>query len=170
MRLTERELLELYEAVVKPFEHPDPLGYMVRALLVSEGDPDFIDGDGDRGFMPVNPSRATETTGVQEVQSLQNNVIATLSLDRILYENYQSIDDMIIAFHFGDEAVAEEYTGEQKAFLDAVNDGRPEVEDLLYPPLATVEDVIKLLSESESKKKMTKSRKDFFRKLIKNGA
>ena len=60
---------------------------------------------------------------------------------------------MIIAFHFGDEAVTEEYEGDEKAFLDAIIEARPDVEDILFPPLATVDDVIKLLSDSESGKK-----------------
>lgn len=170
MKLGQEELMQLYEAVVKPFEHPDPLGYMVRALLVSEGDPDFIDGDGDRGFMPVSPSRATQMTGVQEVQTLQNNVIATLTMDRMLYEQYQSIDDMIVAFHFGEEVVQEEYQGDEKAFLEAVTEAHEDVEDLLHPPLATVDDVISLLDQSDSCGKMSKSRKTFFKKLIKDGA
>ena len=167
MKLTNDELRELYVGLVKPFQHPDPLGFMTRVLLLSEGDPDFVDGD-ERGFLPINATYASEQTGVPEIQSLENNVIAGLSLDRINFERYQNIDDMVIATHHEGEVDPSEYTVEQQDFLNAVEETRQEVLLILEPPLATVDDVIDLLTENRKGLGITKKQNDFFCFLLEN--
>lgn len=167
MILETQELLQLYEAVVKPFGHPDPLGYMARALLESEGDPDYIDVEGKRGFMPVDPARALEMTGASEIQSLQSNLVATLTMDRMLFEDYRSIDDMIIAFHYGDDATSGDKTKSQSDFIALVNEGRQDVHRLMYPPFATVKDVIKALDERNVDRRLSTDEKNFFSYLLK---
>lgn len=161
MQLTDEQLRELYFGLIKPFQHPDPLGFMTRALLLSEGDPDFVDGE-NRGFLPLVSGYAVEQTGVPEIQSLDNNVIAALSLDRIHFDQYQNVDDMVIATHYEGEVTPGVYTKEQTEFLNAIEDTRAELVDILEPPLATVEDVIKLIKSNEEGFGVSKKQLDFF--------
>lgn len=165
--MTSRELRVLYESIVKPFGHPDPMGYMTRALIMTEGDPDYIGMDGKRGFMPVDPSRALEEVGVSDVQSLQGNVIATLTMDRMLFESYRTINDMIIAFHFdmGDEETWESQP-KYKSFIKDIDDSRDDARLMVYPPRATVKDVIKLVSDSETDKRLDTTELNFFKRLM----
>ena len=139
MRLTIDELREIYEAAVKAFGHPDPLGYMTRAILLSEADPDYIDLDNKQGFMPVESSRAVEMTGASEVQSLEANLMATLTMDKMLYEQYEGdLDKMVIAFTYGE--IGDVYTAEQRAFLEEIAEEREVVIDcftLDWPQLVT---------------------------------
>lgn len=165
MILTSKQLRELYEAVVKPFGHPDPLGYMTRALLESGGDPDYIDVSGKRGFMPVFPEVALEMTGATEIQSLESNVVATLTIDRMNFEDFRGIDNMIIAFHYGGEAVDSPRTSQQKEFINDVNESREDVNTLMYPPHAKVADVIKVLDTSKIDIRLTTGQQDFFKFL-----
>lgn len=162
MILTTRELVQIYEGVIKPFGHPDPLGFMTRVLIESEGDPDYIDAEGKRGFMPVLPEVALELTGATEVQSLQSNLIATLSIDRINFDKFKGVDTMIIAFHFGDDAADRPRTSEQNALINDINESRQEVQELMYPPFATYKDVIKVLDPSQVDTRLTTDEKDFF--------
>lgn len=165
MQLTQDEMIEIYESLVKPFQHPDPMGYMTRALLLSNGDPDFVNLKGELGFMPVSPKRAFEMTGAKEVQSLQNNVIATLSMDKILFEEYEGdLERMIVSFHWEDSSG--NFSSEQSDFLEEVNSERNDMKDLLYPRLATVKDVIELLEDNMVDTRLNSSKKSFFEKLL----
>lgn len=167
MQLSNQELLEVYEGVVKASGHPAPLSYMTRALLFSEGDPDYIGVDGKVGFMPVNPGDALEQVGAQEVQSLQSNIIATIAMERNLFTELGDIDQMIIAFHFGrDQLNADTTRGEPKELLDALPDLQRDTMALLYPPLATVSDVITMLKSSINTKKLSKRELEFFEFLV----
>ena len=86
MILTDDELRGLYEAVIRGSGHPDPIGYMASIILTSEGDPDYIGADGKMGLMPVTPDYAASLVGATEVLSIQANVIATLAMDMLLFE------------------------------------------------------------------------------------
>lgn len=154
MILTAQELREVYEGLVLPFGHPDPIGYMTRAYLLSGGDSDYFGGDGKIGFMPVEPERAATMIGVQDVASLQNNVAATVMMDMMYFNMYRDIDNMIVAFHFGEEAVDEvtgTYTGNIRAFLDEVDNGRGVMREIVSPPRATLNDVLRMLKDYVSK-------------------
>lgn len=166
MILSAEELQDLYEAVIKPFGHPDPLGFVTRAIIFSGGDPDYIDTDGLVGFMPVDPTLAMDMVGAQEVQSLQGNLVATLAIDRILFNEYKSINEMIVRFHFPEvqENVLE--TKQAKDLIKEVNETREEILDIMYPKLATVDDVIKLIQERDKTTKLTDNQSKFFDKLI----
>lgn len=168
MILTANQLVELYEGVIKPFGHPDPLGYITRALIVSEGDPEYIGVDGRRGFMPVLPDLALELVGAQEVQSLEANIIATLTIDRLYFDELGSIDKMIIAFEFGIDSISETLTKNQSDFIEDVNDSREESQLIMYPPLATVNDVIDILEASLVDPRLSTKEKDFFQFLVEN--
>lgn len=171
MRLTPAELVELYEAVIKTSGHPDPLGYMARVLLFSQGDPDYIDAELKQGFMPVNVEDALTEVGAKEVQSLQSNVVTTIAMDLNFFTEFGSIDAMIIAFHSGrDAATTEPFTAEDQELLDIMPDARDNTLDMMYPPLASVEDVITLLTETGKIDDLTKERTDFFKLLTKGGS
>lgn len=166
MELSSRELLQIYESMIKPFGHPDPLGFITRVLLLSGGDPDYIDSDGNQGFMPVMADVAIEMTGVPEVQTLQNNLTATLTIDRLYFESLTSVDRMIIAFHFSEEEATGTLTNEHLDFLNDVNEGRKESLAILYPPIATVENVIELLNEDLIDERLSTNEKSFFKTLL----
>jgi len=167
MILETNELTQLYEAVIKPFGHPDPSGFMTRALLLSEGDPDYVGLDGKRGFMPVDAGLALEMTGATEIQSLQANLVATLTMDRMFFELTGDIDDMIIVFHYGVETLETGTPSGAISFLKEVNDARGDMINLMYPPMATMDDVIKAMSPSEIDPRLSTSEKDFFEFLLK---
>lgn len=164
MTLNDQQLRDLYFGLVKPFQHPDPVGFMTRALLLSEGDPDFIE-DGVAGFLPLNPQSATQETGVPEIFTLENNVVAALSLDRINYDALGSVDQMVIATHFPEDDT-EETTKEQREFLEAISENRKDVHDILEPPLATVKDVIRILSDNKQDTSLSKQEYAFFEFLL----
>lgn len=171
MRLTPTEIVELYEAVIKTSGHPDPLGYMSRALLFSQGDPDYIDAELNQGFMPVNVEDALTEVGAKEVQSLQSNVVTTLSMDLNFFTEFGSIDTMIIAFHSGrDAATTEPFTSDDQALLDAMPKMRENALDLMYPPLATVEDVITLITNNQRNNSLTAEQSKFFKVLSEGGS
>jgi len=135
-------------------------------LLLSEGDPDFAE-DGFVGFMPVRPGDAVEQVGVQEVQSLESNVTATLAMDRLNFDKYQSIDDMVLAMHFPDDVLnPENRTKDQKELLEAIDEAREDIGEIINPPLATVDDVIRILQDNKDNVKVSKKRMDFFCYLL----
>lgn len=166
MILPTEQLVQVYEGVIKPFGHPDPLGFMTRSLLMSEGNPDFIDVEGKQGFMPALPEVALEMTGATEIQSLQGNLIATLTMDRMFFDKYRSINDMMIAFHFGEDAALNERSGKQMSLINDVNEAREDTQDLMYPPMATVNDVIKVLDQSRVDRRLTTKETNFFEYLL----
>jgi len=145
MILTERELRAVYEAIVKPFGHPDPIGYMTRALLMSGGDTEYYDVDGKIGFMPIDPAVALETLGVQDVSTLEGNLGATLTLDQMYFAEYGSVSDMVVAFHFGRDAVDVELDDDAMDLLNAIEEARPDVREIISPPRAKVQDVIRII-------------------------
>lgn len=166
MTLEQEELLQLYEALILPFGHPDPLGFVTRAALLSELDPNFVDGQ-ERGFLPIRTDIAAEMTGATEVQTLQNNVITALTIDRMNFDKYQTVDDMVIATHFPDLIPdPNNRTSAQTALLNAIADERNDVYEIMYPPFATVKDVVKLLKANQNNIDVPKERLDFFRMLI----
>lgn len=164
MQLNTEQLRDVYEAMVKPVGHPDPLGFMARAILTSEGDPDYIDINGTQGFIPLDPDRAIEQIGVLEVQSLEGNIGAALALDIEHIERFGNSTDMIVATHDGLERVGNP-TPETKEMLEALPEAREEMRELLFPPLATVEDVIAVLQASDDVKP-NKTRMKFFEGLL----
>lgn len=152
MILSGQQLKGLYQALVLPMGHPDPIGYMTRAFFLTGGDPDYVGGDGKIGFMPVEPQRAIEMTGNSDVTTLENNIATTIIMDLMYYQKYQTIDDMVIAFHFGEESISPEggYTGSLRGFLDSIEELRPSVKYIVDPPRATLKDVIKMLKDQLS--------------------
>lgn len=164
MILTDEQLRTLYQGVIKPFQHPDPIGFVTRALLLSEGDPDFADGEF-RGFLPLIPSIALDRVGAVEVQSLQSNVVAALSIDRLNFEDYQNIDDMVIATHFPDQLVGQRSQA-QIEFLSDIDEERSGVLEILEPRAATVDDVISVINNSRKSLNVSKDRLEFFEYLI----
>lgn len=149
MELSNRELRQVYEVLVLPMGHPDPVGYMTRALLLSGGDPDYWGVEQKVGFMPVDPALALEMVGVQDVVSLQNNVTTTVIMDQMFYQAYGNTTDMIVAFTYGMDAVSLDgtYSGGIAQFLNDIDDMRPLVRNIVSPPRATLNDVIKMVND-----------------------
>lgn len=152
MILSPREFKEVYQALVLPMGHPDPIGYMTRAYISSGGDTEYFGIDGKIGFMPVEPQRVATMVGNVDVASLQGNVVATITMDMMYYEMYGTIEDMIVAFHFGENAISMDgnYRGEPRTFLDQVDEGRGSMRDIVSPPRATVRDVMKMIQQQFS--------------------
>ena len=165
MMLTDDNLRDVYDSLVVPFQHPDPIGFITRALLLSNANPDFS-GGGLVGFIPMSSKAAIEITGVPEIQSLHNNVVAALSIDRINFDRYGTTEDMIIALHFP-ESISNlpDKTSEHIDFINDIDESREDVILILEPPLATPEDVIKLLDDAKDKK-LTGTRAKFFNALL----
>ena len=158
MELTTQELQQLYTALIKPSPHPDPLGLMARILMTSEGDPDFIDVDGRTGLIPIHPDRAMEVVGSVDTQTREGNLATAMAMDLLYFEQFGEIDTMIEMTHDGPSA-------ETRAILQEIDQARVEVSELLFPPLATVEDVIRLLKDNEQEKP-NKKRMKFFQGLL----
>ena len=164
MELSTDELRDVYDVMVRPQGHPDGIGFMARALLLSGGDPDHIDINGKQGFIPLDPDATLATIGVMDVQSLEGNVSAAIAMDIQNMQAVRSVEDMIVATHDGINRVGNP-TKETQAVLDDLDEAREEVQDMLFPRLATVEDVIKLLRASETATP-SKTRMKFFKELI----
>ena len=166
MILTDDQLIELYQGVIKPFQHPDPIGFVTRALLLSEGDPDFAEGNV-RGFLPLDPAIASEQVGATEVQTLQSNVSAALAIDRLNFEEYRNIDDMVLATHFPEDDInGRDRTSAQRQFLSDIDEQRKGVLEILQPRLATVEDVIKMINNNRQSLNISSERVNFFDYLL----
>lgn len=164
--MSDEELRALYQAVIKTSGHPDPVGYVARAMVFSELNPDYIDISGKMGFMPITPDRAAQTVGATEVQSLQGNVIATLAMDMMHFEQLENIQDMIVAFHEGIDAVSLPLSDEMKELIDALPELREQMLEILSPRLATVDDVIRVLTQKNS---IPKKRLDAFKEILRAG-
>lgn len=164
MILSVDELRGVYESAVRASGHPDPIGYMARAILDSGGDPDYIGVDGKVGFMPVHPDYAAKLVGATEVQSLQGNIIATLAMDIILFQQTQDLRMSMILFHDGQDAT-QQASDETQDILDELDDARQHMHDTLFPRLATVEDVIKLLGDDGDDNNVTDDKMKFFEYL-----
>lgn len=149
MILAPSQLRDVYEALVVPMGHPDPVGYMTRAVIMSGGDDEYVGGDGRLGFMPVDPRKALEMTGNGNVHDLQNNVSVTVTMDLMFFQSYGTLEDMMVAFHFGEELISGDgnYRGRVKTFIDDVNELREDMRKIVSPRQATVKDVFKLLRE-----------------------
>lgn len=163
MKLTDLQLRQIYQAVVKTSGHPDPVGYMARAIVFSDGDPDYVDIEGKMGFMPVTPDRAMEEVGSSDVQSLQGNILTTLAMDIQYFSNLKTIEGMVIAFHEGIAALQQQRSEEMTDLLDALPQLRSDVLEILSPRLATVEDVIKLMLKNPS---VSASRLNAFKEIV----
>lgn len=173
MELSNEELRVLYEAVVRPTAasnppHPDPVGYLARAILLSGGDPDYIDVEGNVGFMPVDPDTAFDETGGAEVQSLQGNVITTLVMDIQFFARLGSVEGMIIAFHEGETAALAQGGGstEMKQLLGALPEARLELQKVLFPRPATVKDVVSFMGKAMDDDSLPKYQLNFFKQLV----
>ena len=162
MELSPDDLREIYEALIKPSGHPDPMGFMARIILTSGGDPDYVHVDGKMGLMPVTPDYAFNITGSKDVQSLQGNIMTTLAMDTMLFQNLKSLKMAIIKFHDGFDA--ESPSPETAEILEELPDARIEIRDAMYPPLATVADVIRLITPDD-KTNISNERLDFFKFL-----
>ena len=162
--LTAEELRDVFEVMVKPIGHPDPVGFMARALLTSDGDPDFIDINGKQGFIPLHPDRVVSELGATDVQSLEGNVMTALALDIKYFEQFKDINKMITGTH-QDFETAESPTAETRVILDELADARTETNEFMFPRLATVEDVINALRASVSDKP-SKNRLNFFKEIL----
>lgn len=147
MILNAFQLRDIYEAFVVPMGHPDPVGYITRALLMSGGDAEYVGGDGKLGFMPVDPRVAMEMIGTGNVYTLQDNVTATVTMDLMFFTTYGTLEDMMVAFHFGEALVSPDgiYRGNLKKFIDNVYEMREDVRDIVSPRRATAKDVFRLL-------------------------
>lgn len=157
MNLGANELRQIYEAIILPYGHPDPVGYVTRAILLSGGDPDFFGADGRMGFMPITPEQVAAVTGqTMQVASLQENIMATLLVDTVYFKQYASVRDMTVATNFGEEFIENE-TSQISEFLSSVNKNRPDVLKVLNPPKATVNDVINLLRKAMQSKGASKN-------------
>lgn len=157
--LTAQELQDVYNAMVKPIGHPDPVGFMARALLRSGGDPDYIGVDGTMGFLPLDADRALAELGALDVQSLEGNIGAALAADVQNLEKAGTLRGMMILTHDGDENPSPE----TQAMLDDLDAAKVEMKEILFPRLATVEDVIMVL---KARKTPTKTRMNFFEGLL----
>ena len=161
MELSTEQLKQLFEGVIRPEAHPDPLGLMARILLTSEGNPDYVDLEGRVGLLPVHPDRAMEVVGSIDAQTIEGNIASVMAMDILFFDQYGSIQRMIEETHGGPNE-------ETRAIWDAYEEMKREVSDLLYPRLATVDDVINILKQSDaetpSKKRMT-----FFKELLSDG-
>ena len=162
--LTTDELRNVFEVLVKPIGHPDPVGFMARALLTSEGDPDYIDVNGKQGFIPLDPNRVALELGATDVQSLEGNVMTALALDMKYFQQFNNLNKMITGTH-QDFETAENPTAETRLLLDELADAKVEVNELLFPPLATVEDVIDVLRASVNDTP-SKNRLKFFKEIL----
>lgn len=149
MIVSDTELRGIYEQVVMAMGHPDPIGYITRAIMRSGGESEYIGGDGKMGFMPIEPERAQEMVGSENMLDLYMNVMTTVTIDMMYFSQYNDIEDMIIAFHWGEEAVTETdgRTKEQKQFLKDLEEGRKEIAKIVSPPRATVEDVMRMIRD-----------------------
>ena len=139
MILEQAELKVLYESVVKSSGHPDRMGYMARIMLTSGGDPDYIDISGRVGLMPVDPSAAAQITGATDVQSIQGNVLATIAMDMLIFQQTMDVEMMIREFHREDS----------DEILSELDEARIEVDKFLHPRRATVEDVMTMIADDE---------------------
>lgn len=169
MILSGQQLRDVYEALVLPMGHPDPIGYMTRAFFFSGGDPDYYGGDGKVGFMPIEPERATELTGNGEVATLQNNVSTTVVIDLMYFQQYGTVNDMMVAFHFGEDMISPDgnYTGELGEFIETVNELRLSMKDIVSPRRATLKDVIKMLKDQlERKNKPSKGMMEVVERIL----
>jgi len=142
--LTPQELRNIYEAMVAQSGHPDPMGYMARIMLTSGGDPDYIDADGRIGLMPVKPDIAAQTVGSNDVSSLEGNVMTTLAMDIMFFEQFKNIDAMINVFHSG----GTEGDAATKIILQSLDEARMETNKLIFPRRATFDDVIQYMQVS----------------------
>lgn len=149
MIVSDTELRGIYEQVVMQMGHPDPIGYVTRAIMQSGGESQYIGGDGKMGFMPIEPERAKEMVGSTNMLDLYMNVMTTVTIDMMYFSQYNDIEDMIIAFHWGEEAVTDTdvRTKEQKQFLKDLEEGRQEIARIVSPPRATVEDVMRMIRD-----------------------
>ena len=165
MILDDEQLRQLYVGIIKPFQHPDPVGFVTRAILLSGGDSGFWE-DGFVGFMPVRPGDAAREVGASEVVTLSSNVSATLAMDRLNFDTYQTIDDMVLALHFPDDFEQGKRTKEQTELLEEIENSREDTLFILEPPLATVDDVIKLLKNNADAIHVSEKQKEFFDFLL----
>lgn len=161
MELNAEELRAVYDSMIRPIGHPDPIGFIARALLTSEGDPDYIDINGKMGFIPLDPERAMTELGVTEVQSLEGNISAALAMDIQNIQRVDTLEEMVVLTHDGESAPS----AETKQMLEELPQAKEEVHALLFPPLASVEDVIKLLRDTDVAKP-SKTRMNFFKELL----
>jgi len=154
MEMNERQLKDLYDAVVKTSGHPDPVGFMARIMITSQGDPDYLDAGGLMGIMPVNPDRAIAMVGATEVQSLQGNLTATLAMDSLIFQDTLNLEAMVVTFHEfdGDDIWAE------------LDEARSVVREFLFPRLATIKDVIEMFDQADGTE-ISEDQKVFFANL-----
>jgi len=148
MELTNAQLKLLYQSVIKQLAHPDPVGYIARALLETGGDPMYYGADDRVGFMPIDPWVAVEQTGISNMTDLNDNVMATVMVDKINFKKYGSIDSMIRAFQFGENEANNDQSVKINAFIKSVNDTRSSVLEIVEPRMATLKDVITILEQS----------------------
>lgn len=148
MIVSDTDLRAVYEQIVRPMGHPDPIGYIVRAIMVSGGETEYHSGDGKMGFMPIEPERAQEMVGTSNMLELPANVMTTVTIDMMYFDQYNDLDDMVVAFHFGEEAVNDgNYSKEAKQFLKEMEESRQVIQEIVSPRRATVEDVIRLMRD-----------------------
>lgn len=163
MELSQLELVELYEAVIKPSGHPHPLSYITRVLLLSGGDPDYIDITGKIGFMPVLPGYANTLVGSNDVATLQGNIMTTLAMEIKLYQETGDLEQMYVMFHDGiGTVVPSEST---KEMLTVLPEAIVETQELVQPRLATVDDVMSMF-ESTDDNQLTDDQLKFFKVLV----
>lgn len=157
--LARDELEQLYTGVVQKAGHPDPLGYMARAIMMSGGNPDYIDVEGKAGFMPVKPELAQSAVGAVDVHSLMGNVVATLAMDRLYFQQRGTIEGMVTMFHSG--ATALRPNKDTKEMLAELPAAREDIYNMIFPRKATVDDVITLLTPGKEHR-LSKDEKEFF--------
>lgn len=146
MIISDADLRGIYDQFVRPMGHPDPVGYVTRAIMCSAGETEYMGGDGKMGFMPIEPARAQEMVGTTNMLDLASNVMTTVTIDMMYFDQYNDLDDMVIAFHFGEEDVGlGERTKEQRQFLKDLEEARPQIASIVSPRRATVEDVMRLM-------------------------
>ena len=143
MILEPRELREIYLSVVAGSGHPDPMGYMARILLTSGGEPDYLDGSGKMGLMPVTPAFAKQEVGSSDVATLEGNVMTTIAIDMKLFDEHGSIEAMVHAFHALGNLDGNE---ESKTIMKVLDDARQDTRDVILPRQATFDDVVDYLT------------------------
>lgn len=150
MKLSNKELRTLYQSIIQVSGHPDPMGLMARILLLTEGDPNYMDAKGRLGMLPLYPEQGMSVQ-IQDVQSMEGNLMAAIALDKQYFANYGTIKDMVIATHSQDQGkLPPEYKDLWKHYAQ----GKELANNIIFPRLATVMDVIKLMTHNPKLNKL----------------
>jgi hypothetical protein len=152
MRFSDPQIKEIYQALIKPFGHPDPIGFMCRAKMYSDWDSDFVDiYSGKRGFMPMTDMFVQAILGqpTGDLTDLQINLQTALMVDMMLYSQVNSVPAMNYVFDTQDEAGFYNQASSDALNIE-IDKLRPNVKRICDPPIATVSDIAKFVMNNTS--------------------